>query len=635
MGDNEKDNGEFDRVWETAREEWATEEFGQTRTMKPISRTHLPSSQVRAATEKLPVIDSSEVDGGIPDVKIVERLGRGGTAEVFAASQHSIGRRVAVKKRRPDRDKNETESALLQEAWITGRLQHPNIVPIYRLGRDNDDEPIIVMKEIEGVSWKELLDDPTKAPGRYEFEEPIDLHLDILTEVCDAIEYAHSRSIIHRDLKPENVMIGAFGEVYVLDWGLGVGLPPDAPENLPRADKIREPAGTPVYMAPEMAEGDGRQLGPHTDIYLLGALLHEVLTGEAPHEADSLRQIMANAFLGEVPEYGEDVPPHLAEVCRRAMARPPEQRYESVEAFRRDVAEFKRYRRSRELSQHAHERLGEFRDSFESVGHSENGDGELHELFGECRFGFERALEVDPDNDEAREGLQEAMEQMIERELDEGGFHSASMLLSELPETNESLEQRVAELRERRQDREREFEKLKEFETEQDVDLGRKTRSIFAFVLGLILGAVSYAPVVLPGVGIDFQTESVGMQGLVIGAVIAAGLYLGRDSLFRNSVNRQFVASLVCVIGCIAFLRSYTDVAGLPDESLLIIENAVAAGAAGIIGVCVDRRLFWAAVPYFLGAVVAAQWTSHAYLANSLSDVIALSLLGLAWWPRD
>ena len=146
------------------------------------------------------------------------------------------------------------------------------MVPVYDLGLDESGAPFIVMKHNEGDHWLKLLGDDEAlkkhAPGR----ERLDAHLAILVQVCNAVHFAHSRGVIHRDLKPENVMVGSFGEVYLVDWGVAT-----------KPGPVTQIAGTPAYMAPEMLGGDGAEISPRTDVYLLGAVLYEILAGRAPH----------------------------------------------------------------------------------------------------------------------------------------------------------------------------------------------------------------------------------------------------------------------------------------------------------------------------------------------------------------
>jgi serine/threonine-protein kinase len=218
---------------------------------------------------------------------------------VHLAEQRSLEREVAVKV------STTTEpsiiGALVREARIMGALEHPNLVPVHALGADAEGAPMLVMKRVDGVTWRELLDDDAHeawTPLLAGHGDKLRAQVDILIQVCRALAFAHARGVIHRDLKPENVMIGRFGEVYVLDWGAALRL----------SERASEPAalvGTPGYLAPEMARADPTLVDVRTDVYLIGATLYEVLARRMPHDAPTAVAALVKALSGEVP----DVPP--------------------------------------------------------------------------------------------------------------------------------------------------------------------------------------------------------------------------------------------------------------------------------------------------------------------------------------
>ena len=171
----------------------------------------------------------------------------------------------------------ERREKFLSEAVVTGDLDHPNIVPIYELGTNEDNALFYSMKRVQGTPWSKV----------HRREERWTENLEILMKVADAVAFAHANGVVHRDLKPENVMLGDFGEVLVMDWGLAL-----ATASFRHADFVTGPdsmGGTPAYMAPEMATGPFELIGPASDIYLLGALLFEIVTGLPPHNGDDGR----------------------------------------------------------------------------------------------------------------------------------------------------------------------------------------------------------------------------------------------------------------------------------------------------------------------------------------------------------
>jgi serine/threonine-protein kinase len=201
----------------------------------------------------------------IESYQLGEVLGRGGMGEVVLAEDLRIGRSVAVKRLRADAPSEEAVARFLREARIQARLEHPAIVPVHELGRDAEGRPYFTMKRLAGVTLAAELATASRSKLLRAF-----------VDVCLAIELAHSRRVVHRDLKPANIMLGDFGEVYVLDWGIAHLL--DEPDESERGQVL----GTPGYMAPEQARGE--PIDPAADVYALGRILSEILRADAPPE---------------------------------------------------------------------------------------------------------------------------------------------------------------------------------------------------------------------------------------------------------------------------------------------------------------------------------------------------------------
>ena len=214
-------------------------------------------------------------------------IGRGGLAQVNAGVQQSFRRPVALKTLRSD--KAHQRAQFYAEARTAALLQHPNILPIYDLIDDRGDVRI-VMKQVQGQTWAERIRQD-EAAREAMTPEYIRTQLAILQDVCQALAYAHDQGILHRDVKPSNVMIGDYGEALLMDWGCAaVYRPRETLADLPRVDELRHIVGTPCYLAPEQAKVETGRMGPGTDIYLLGACLFEILTGQPPHPGDTLRE---------------------------------------------------------------------------------------------------------------------------------------------------------------------------------------------------------------------------------------------------------------------------------------------------------------------------------------------------------
>jgi serine/threonine-protein kinase len=283
---------------------------------------------------------------------------------------------------------------LLREAWVTGALEHPNVLPIYDVDLDDDGCPRIVLKRIEGDPWSALLASEAQAKELCGDQEPFEFHLGVLMQVCRAVSFAHSRGIVHRDLKPDNVMVGRFGEVYLLDWGIAVSLRDDSTGRFPLAKSATELAGTPCYMAPEMLGADLGPITERTDIYLLGAVLHEILTGTPPHDGAHARAVFASVLLSR-PKLDASVAPELAAIVRRAMSGDPTERHASAEELRAEIAAYLRHRGAMRLAERAEKKLAEMSELL-AGGASTTSRAAVYKIFGECRFGFREALEACP-----------------------------------------------------------------------------------------------------------------------------------------------------------------------------------------------------------------------------------------------
>lgn len=298
-----------------------------------------------------------------------DELGHGGWGRVERALDKQLDRDVAVKRiNRELAGSSAIADRFFDEARVTGRLQHPGIVPVHELGIGEDGAPFYVMKLLEGVTFKQTIRDVHDKPEALADGFSIEL-LDRFSDVCNAVAYSHQQAIIHRDLKPSNIMVGEFGETIVVDWGLAKEIEPpvgDSPEEDPDAtlggvqappptrlrNASRSPStgsqsnavlGTPAYMSPEQSEGEAGSLTPATDIYALGVILYEVLTGENPFRSKDTETTLSRVRAGEYKpprEVNARVPRALAAICTTAMSHRPEDRYERAEQIVEDLQRF-------------------------------------------------------------------------------------------------------------------------------------------------------------------------------------------------------------------------------------------------------------------------------------------------------
>ncbi len=582
--------------------------------------TVTPNTGEALLLKGLPRVDRLSSSAGL---ELGSTIGEGGMGIVRVAQQASVGRPVAVKTLRPDKTGAELTLHLLREAWITGRLEHPNIIPVHDVGLDVDGRPLIVMKRVEGRAWSELI---------YEEDHDLRWHLRILEQVCHAVEFASAQGIIHRDLKPANVMIGRFGEVYVLDWGIAVSLNDDDAGRLPLAKDVVGVAGTPGYMAPEMVADTGEDLCPATDVYLLGAVLHELITKQKRHQGDSLHHVLVSSLRSSAHVYEDYLPSELTTIANRATMADPAARYASAGAFRQAIVDFLEHESSRELSDDAGLRL----QTWANLGTEEAEADPLvvQDLFSEARFGFEQAIKAWPDNQEARQGLQRCLERKFEHDLARDDFESASVVLASLAEQRPDLVSRLSDLKSRLQSRRSELKTLRHLQQARDLNVGRRTRAFL-----MLVSAVAFALVAAGGGWLrDVDGVELYTYFYVTSAakLVAAGLLFAwaKESLTKTQVNRQLTAVTFLLIVMELAVRPFADMLGHPIEHSLLIDFGVYALVSATLAITVDKRLAWCPAFYIAG-VVAASWSMAAiFYLLALAHLASFVFMAAAWRPE-
>ena len=294
--------------------------------------------------------------------RILRPFAGGGLGLVSVALDSELHREVALKEIRPElADDPQNRARFLREAQITGRLEHPGVVPIYGLGTDAEGRPFYAMRLVHGESLKEAIvrfhAKASRSAGAA--SDRVLERRRLLTRfvaVCEVVAYAHSRGVIHRDLKPSNILLGPYGETMVVDWGLAKAMGRDEPPSSESADEPPPPnpaivpggaetlagsvIGTPSYMSPEQAEGSVGSLGPPGDVYSLGATLYHLLVGRPPFWDADANSILERVRRGEVAaprSVNPAIPRPLDEVCLKAMAFRPEDRYDSSRRLAEDI----------------------------------------------------------------------------------------------------------------------------------------------------------------------------------------------------------------------------------------------------------------------------------------------------------
>lgn len=347
---------------------------------------------------------------------ILNEIARGGMGAIYHGNQMCLNRDVAIKKMLATNE--ETSSRFISEALVTAFLDHPNIVPIYELSKNESEEIILAMKLVGGNTWSEILESK-------DFSD----HVEILLSVCNAIAYAHSKGIIHCDLKPANIMIGEFGEVLVMDWGIAVDISPNEVKRGIPQKEVQRPMGTPCYMPAELAEGRGEHIGPWTDVYLLGGILYRLLTGNPPHTGQTILEVLRSACNGSELNFCDDTPLEIQEICRKALAFSPTDRYQTALEFSNDLRNFTKHRESIIISNQANAKLTQCIAN----GTTKN----IYEELTTCISGFQQAIELWADNLHAKTRLYDARIFYAQTALENGDLGLAQVQTQKIQDSEQ------------------------------------------------------------------------------------------------------------------------------------------------------------------------------------------------------
>jgi eukaryotic-like serine/threonine-protein kinase len=551
-------------------------------------------------------------------------IGQGGMGVVRLAEQVALGRTVAVKTLRGERADPRAALDLLREAWVTGIVEHPNVVPIHYVGLDDAGKPLIVMKRVEGVEWSQLMFDADAVAARFGVHDLLAWNLGIVLRVLDALRFAHSRGILHRDLKPSNVMIGEFGEVYLLDWGIAVSLRDDGSGRLPLAATQTEIAGTPCYMAPEMLGRDRGELSERTDVYLAGAVLFEVIAGRPPHDGDTAIAVITS-IVASKPELPPGAPAELGRICLRAMDADASGRHASVDELRLELQAYLEHRGSERLAAGARERLDQL---LRALAEQQPNREEVYRLFGAARFGFHEALVAWRGNEDARAGLVSATVAVAEHELAVGDPRAAVGLLSELEDAPAALLARARAAADDAALRHAELEKLGR---EHDVAIGTRTRAFLAALLG---GLFTIFPLIGAFHGLALRTHAQKIQWSIAFLAITLGLgWWARESMTATAINRRVFVSGVFLFVSQTLLHLGTWKMGLslvPTDQLMMFLWFV---IVAMLCINVDWRLTPAAFGYAFAFAAALRWPDERmFLMSAANAVFTLTVLW-QWRP--
>lgn len=582
-----------------------------------LEATALASGQGMRPAAALPRIALSPMDGEAVDLEIGETLGEGGMGRVLLARQRSLRREVALKVLR-DASRAGDVAALVSEAMITGAIAHPNVVPIHALGIDGRGDPVLVMKRIDGVSLQALLarrDHPAWAAFADDGVDRLEAALEILMTVCNAAHFAHSVGVVHRDIKLENIMVGSFGEVYLVDWGIALRRAAGAAgEAGPTAV-----AGTPSYMAPELLSGSAECIDARTDVYLLGATLHAILTGRPRHRGKTIHEVLTAVRASRPFRYGPEVPTELAAICNQATAAAPAERFRSALELRRALGAFLRHKGSIALSDEASARLAAVADAAAE---------RRHTLLTEARFGFMSALREWPESAAARAGLEACLRRMIDHELARRDLEGARALHSELAAPDPEILARIATLAAELADAVAREERLRSLERERDLRIGGQAQLVVVGVLPVVAITLGCAMIAR-----DFAAPSAAVV-VALPAMVCAALVAGRVLLrprLQTEVSRTALAVLAVLPGAAAVHRLLAFRTGASLPAVLLGDLVIAASVGGALALTVLPRLVPAVVVWLAAATGIAIWPQGALPIFGSGTVSGMILLAITW----
>ncbi len=559
-------------------------------------------------------------------------IGEGGMGQVELARQQSLSRDVAVKRLRQGVAQGTAFQSLLGEARTMGELEHPHIVPVHLLAQDRDGKPVLVMKRIEGVPWQRLLENAAHPFWNHvttRSSERLVAHLEILMQVCNAVHFAHSRGIVHRDLKPENVMLGEFGELYVLDWGIAVRPAQTAPMSEAERTTV---LGTPAFMAPEMVTTP-TEVSPRTDVFLLGAILYFVLTGKYRHQAETLEQTLFRAFRCEPATYPDTTSMELRAICDRAMALRPDDRYASADELRLALVDYLRHRASRALSGAAERAL----DEVDGLLARPPADAErdfgrrVQALLIEVRVGFQQARREWPENPAAEQGFAAYLRVAFEYEIRLGNLEGARALFAESgstnPEMKSALDQLVAD-KERQHARAR---KLSAFERDRDPRIGLGARRAMIGVLLVAASAIAVFGMIFRPARSALRHQDLVLFNLITLALWGIAASVFRKAIFSSALNRRGAGLIFVsfVLACGVRLLGWQY--QIQPDMILHLEMWIYAALIASGAILFLPALWFASLPFVIGAALAIVAPTATTLLFAVAGIVGFVLAIYAW----
>ncbi|MFO0744947.1 MAG: serine/threonine-protein kinase [Myxococcota bacterium] len=559
-------------------------------------------------------------DGATADLEVISPLGEGGSGSVYLARQGALDRLVAVKVLRDEA--LEHGLSLVSEARVAARVEHPNVVPVYLLGKTATGSPVLVMKNIRGVSWLDLANDPHHAlwarlaPGR---RERLLVHLEVLLAVCNAVDAAHREGILHRDVKPSNVMIAGPGEVYLMDWGIAID------RMAPPVSQRRSVVGTPAYMPPEMLSGDARDLDERADVFMLGASLHYILTGEFRNPGTTNEEAFASLRALAPHVYGHGVPDELAAICNRATTADRNDRYRSVADLREAVQTFLDHHAAFQMTERA-------RDAVDALAEAPRTDPQAAHRADEAKLILLGALAAWPENVLAQAQLERLRGLQVEIELARRHAAAARALLDAMASPSPTLSAEVALLE--AEERARHEREARQAALAHDVDLrtaARTRRWFFSLLVGYSLALAAVFIALRLGVGEDMSgLRHIGFS-VVTTSLYLVMLFIARREVLANRVNRTIMGIVGSTFAFNLVHRIVAYAMAAPPRLTVTIDTLAMGLIVGIGALMISPRLWSVPAACAVGVVVSAAVPASAVGVFGVCGFIMLWRMSREW----
>lgn len=423
-------------------------------------------------------------------------------------------------------------------------------------------------------------------------------------------------------------MLGSYGEVYLVDWGIVVTTDADKSAYILHANNANGVAGSPAYMAPEMTTGTGKFLGPFTDVYLLGATLSEILTGRPPHRGKVLVEVLYSAYHSE-PVKCDYAPPELLKACHRAMHKAPKARFASAEALRRAIHDYSTHRASATLAKEARTRLEALTTLIEA---DEASDALVRERAGEVRFALEQSRKIWPDNADARDTHQHWLVLMASWELKAPNVAAAERLLAEPREVPSSLAAELSSVKEAEAEREAQIAGLEALREDLDQGHGARARYWAAAIAVLVWTGLPLTAGFGTGSGAHplSQDQYLARSVLVPFCIAAYWLVLLRRGS-TNQATRNIMRVLTVLALLIPLFRFVVTRGDTCSAQALSIEELLYGLVFAAVAIQSGRSGLPAILFYGSASIAGTFWPSYTYAFLSAANCFSLTWLAQIW----